>query len=187
MICIYEAKLMRFETDRLVLREYKYNDFERVHIYGSKPDFSKYEMWGPNSVEDTKYFIDTIIKNTRSQPYPEFKRFEFELAVCLKPKNPLIGGCSFRRLSELSHVARMGWGINPDFQNCGYATEVAQPLINFGFQDLGLRVIYATCDTRNIASYKVMEKLGMQRVGILKGDRKIDGRAFDSYRYEISL
>lgn len=46
-------------------------------------------------------------------------------------------------------------------------------------------VIYATCDTRNIASYKVMEKLGMNRVGFIKGNKEVKGYVRDSYRYEI--
>lgn len=70
-------------------------------------------------------------------------------------------------------------------KNKGYTTEAAHKLIEFGFNELKLAVIYATCDTRNIASYKIMEKINMKRVGHMIGDRKIDDQIFDSFRYEI--
>lgn len=42
------------------------------------------------------------------------------------------------------------------------------------------------CDTRNAASYRVMEKLGMKRVGSMKGDKVLKGHVRDSYRYELT-
>ncbi len=75
--------------------------------------------------------------------------------------------------------------MNPDFQSKGYATEAAVALIRFGFEQLQLEVIYATCDARNSASFRVMEKLGMQRVGLLKGDRMQKGHMRDTLRYEL--
>ncbi len=171
---------MRLETQRLLLRDYLETDWETVHIYGSVPEFSQYEMWGPNSIEDTKNFVKASIEKSKYSP-----RFQFELAVCLKDISQQIGGCGLRRETEQSSIANLGWAMNQKFQNKGYTTEAAAKLLEFGFKELNLSVIYATCDTRNIASYKVMEKLKMKRVGHTIGDRKIGGQIFDSYRYEI--
>jgi ribosomal-protein-alanine N-acetyltransferase len=171
---------MEIHTERLILRNYKQEDWERVHIYGSDPDFSKYELWGPNSLEDTHKFVAEMIQQSESNP-----RYKFDFAICLKKDELLIGGSGIRRETELSHVANLGWAINPEFQNQGYATEAARALIEFGFQTLKLSVIYATCDARNRASYKVMEKLGMKKVGFIKGTKEIKGHVRDSYRYEI--
>lgn len=171
---------MTLNTERLVLRNYKLEDWERVHIYGSNPDFSKYELWGPNSLDDTHKFVGDMHKQAETNP-----RFKFDLAICLKDSGLLIGGCGIRRETEQSNVANLGWAINPEFQSKGYATEAARLLIEFGFKELGLAVIYATCDTRNIASFKVMEKLGMKKVGFIKGEKEIKGHVRDSYRYEV--
>lgn len=129
------------ETERLILRNYFPSDWERVHIYGAVPEFSQFEPWGPNTLEDTQKYIRAMIEQASAQP-----RFKFDYAVCLKGKDLLIGGCGIRRESEVSHVANLGWAINPEFQNQGYATEAARALIQFGFSDLKLAVIYATCD-----------------------------------------
>lgn len=173
-------KQLVLQTDRLILRTYRPDDWERVHIYGSDPDFSKYEFWGPNSVEDTKKFVADMIEQSTSNP-----RYKFDFAICLKESDLLIGGCGIRRETEASHVANLGWAINPEFQKQGFATEAAKALINFGFNTLGLSVIYATCDTRNTPSFRVMEKLGMKRVGVTKGTKEIKGYIRDSFRYEL--
>lgn len=171
---------MNLKTERLLLRNYKTEDWERVHIYGSNPDFSKYELWGPNTLEDTHKFVAEMVQQTEANP-----RYKFDFAVCLKENELLIGGCGIRRETESSQVANLGWAINPEFQRNGYATEVARALIDYGFQKLNLSVIYATCDTRNAPSYKVMEKLGMKKVGFIKGTKEVKGYVRDSYRYEI--
>jgi [ribosomal protein S5]-alanine N-acetyltransferase len=171
---------MNLTTERLLLRNYKTEDWERVHIYGSDPDFSKYELWGPNTVDDTHKFVAEMVRQAESSP-----RYKFDFAVCLKESGLLIGGCGIRRESEVSQVANLGWAINPEFQSKGYATEAATALIEFGFNKLNLSVIYATCDTRNVSSYRVMEKLGMKKAGFIRGNREVKGHVRDSYRYEI--
>ncbi len=167
-------------TERLILRNYQTNDWERVHLYGRDPDFSRYELWGPNTEEDTRKFVNEMVLQASESP-----RYKFDLAICLKDSDLLIGGCGIRREAEASHIANLGWAINPEFQSRGYATEAAQALIRFGFAKLQLLMIYATCDARNTASFKVMEKLGMQRVGLRKGDRMQKGHLRDTFRYEL--
>lgn len=173
---------MEIKTERLILRSYKKEDWERVHIYGSNPDFSKYEIWGPNTLEDTHKFVGEMVQQSETDP-----RYKFDFAVCLKENGILIGGCGIRRETESSQVANLGWAINPEFQSKGYATEAARALVEFGFQNLNLSVIYATCDTRNSPSYKVMEKLGMKKVGFIKGTKEVKGHIRDSYRYELTI
>ena len=154
-------------TERLKLRAYQVEDWERVHIYGSDPDFSKYDLWGPNSVDDTHKFIAEMVEQSKSNP-----RYKFDFAVCLKENNLLIGGYGIRRETEASGVANMGWAINPQFQSKGFATEAARALTDFGFKELKLAVICTTCDTRNTASFKVMKKLGMKKSWIHQGHKR---------------
>jgi RimJ/RimL family protein N-acetyltransferase len=171
---------MFLTTKRLILRNFKMEDWERVHLYAADPLFSQYELWGPNTEEDTKKYIAAMVDQAASYP-----RHKFDFAVCLKEDDLLIGGCGIRRETELSQVANLGWAINPEFQCQGYATEAAKALINYGFQDLNLLVIYATCDAENVASYTVMQRLGMSRVGLTSGTTPVKGSVRDTYRYEI--
>ena len=148
-------------------------------MYASIPEFSQYDVWGPNSEEDTKNFIKDAQQKEQKNP-----QYEFEFAVVLKDSGELIGGCGIRRDWETGSVANLGYAISPDFQSRGYATEITVFLLSFGFNDLGLAVIYATCDTENTASYKVMEKAGMKRVGHVKDHKMMKEKMRDSYCYE---
>lgn len=168
------------KTKRLILRNYNTEDWERVHIYGSVPEFSQYELWGPNTIDDTKKFVMDMVSQAK-----QVDRYKYDLAICLIENSLLIGGCGIRRESQSSCIANLGWAINPEYQGKGFATEAAQSLIEFGLNKLQLEVIYATCDTRNIPSLKVMEKLGMTRVGNLKGDKILKGHLRDTFRYEL--
>ncbi len=91
------------ETKRLILRDYRSGDWERVHIYGSNPEFSKYDVWGPNSVEDTKKFVNDMVLQASENP-----RYKFDFAICLRDSDLLIGGCGIRREAESSHIANIG-------------------------------------------------------------------------------
>ena len=168
------------ETKRLLIRDHRVTDWKRIHLYASLPDFSQYDTWGPNTEDETKRHVALCMVSAIEEP-----RYRFSLAVCEKDNNQLIGGGCIHRLAEFSGVALIGYSINPNFQGKGFATEVAGALLKFGFDNLGLALIFATCDVRNGASYRVMENSGMRRVGLLKGDKEIRGQMRDSYRYEI--
>ncbi len=169
----------QLQSQRLILRNYQANDLERVHLYSALDDFSQYDGWGPNSTTDTQNFISELIKCADAKP-----RTNFSYAICLKDEDLLIGGCKLR--IESSGIASLGYSINPDFQKQGYATEVALTLIDFGFNKLKLQMINADCDTRNSASYKTMEKIGMERVKTIRNHKEVRGILRDFYYYELS-
>ena len=59
--------------------------------------------------------------------------------------------------------AELGWGLDPDQAGRGYATEAVAALIRVCFEDLGLRRVTANCFADNVASWRIMERLGMRR------------------------
>ena len=67
----------------------------------------------------------------------------------------------------------------------GYASEAAKEIIRFGFEDLNLHRIFATCDPNNIGSAKVLEKIGMKREGRLRQHKWRKGEWRDSFLYSI--
>lgn len=173
---------MQIETKNLILRDHQASDWSDIHEYAKDPDFSRYDFWGPNTEEDTKNFVNDKIKQAEVH-----SRYEFDFAVVDKKTSKVIGGAGLRRQSESSSVGNLGYAINPIFQGKGLATEAVQALMKFGFKDLGLQVIWATCDVQNSASYKVMEKNQMKKVGHIIKHKEFKGRWHDSYRYEITV
>jgi RimJ/RimL family protein N-acetyltransferase len=59
--------------------------------------------------------------------------------------------------------AELGWCLDPDQAGRGYATEAVAALIRLCFEDLGLRRVTASCFADNVASWRLMDRLGMRR------------------------
>ena len=169
--------MVTLNTGRLILREFTTEDFDAVHKYATDPEVYKYQPWGPNTVDDTKDFIQGAISRRLKSP-----RVDYELAV-EHPEVGLIGGCGIYGFEVWK--AEIGYTLRRDMWGKGYGTEVVATLIHFGFHQLGLHRVEASCDTRNIASYRVMEKNGMLREGTLRENKKIHGEWRSSYIYSI--
>jgi len=168
------------QTQRLLLRPYVVEDWTRVHAYAAIPEFSEFEVWGPNSVADTKRFVAYCIASMSEHPI-----LGYQLAIVLKAADRLIGGCTLKRDKAEAQNAFLGYAIHPDFQCRGYATEAAAALVDFGFNTLQLGRISAECNARNIASRRVMEKLGMSMVALRKNHKEVKNVIIDSYEYEL--
>ncbi len=106
-------------------------------------------------------------------------------AVILKEDNCLIGHISFHPWFAV-RTYEIGWVFQPTYHGQGYATEGAHALIRYGFEELDLHRVIATCQPENPASYRVMEKLGMQREGhFRKCIYRGDNQWWDEYFYAI--
>jgi ribosomal-protein-alanine N-acetyltransferase len=77
---------------------------------------------------------------------------------------PLIGFCGLRRIGETRDVELL-YGIDPRLWRRGYATEAAGAVLRWAFTSTDLTRIFAGADPPNLASFRVMEKLGMRFVG----------------------
>ena len=81
----------------------------------------------------------------------------------------------------------VGYGLDTDFQGCGYATEALEEVVRFGFEGLGIRRIWATVDTRNEKSWRVLERAGFRRETEkrMPGHQFIRGVRADPFLYAI--
>lgn len=86
---------------------------------------------------------------------------------------PVIGDLMLRRedawaqreIAGRAHrvQAELGWVLDPAHTGAGYATEAVRELLRYGFQDVGLRRVWASCFLENRASWRLMERVGMHR------------------------
>ena len=86
---------------------------------------------------------------------------------------------------EAGEAGSVGFSLDPDFQGSGYATEALREVVRLGFEELGLRRIRATADTRNERSWNVLERAGFRRTERMSGHRSTRGIPADSYLYAI--
>ena len=90
----------------------------------------------------------------------------------------------FRLVSKADKRVEIGYIALPEFAGKGYVLEAAKVIIAHVLA-LGIHKIVANCCTDNIASWKIMEKLGMSREGEFKDDYCINGKWLNSYSYGL--
>ncbi len=167
-------------TERLILREYKLEDFDTIHSYASDSETVKYMDWGPNSLEATQHFLNEVIGQQAQNP-----RRDYELAIVLAKENRHIGGGGIHISNAKNREGWIGYTLNKAYWGNGFGTETAKALISYGFNQLGLHRIYATCDPTNKGSARVLEKAGMTLEGIMR-QHKLKGTQWrDSCLYAI--
>lgn len=161
------------ETDLLYIRSFNQNDLESVHSYMSDPNIIEHLPEIVFSMSDTKEFID---KNMGE----EAKNF----ALVLKDDERLIGHMIFHKWFA-PDTLEIGWVINSLFQAKGYASQAAYRLLEYGFNSLASHRIIATCQPENVASWKIMEKIGMRKEGHFKKCIFRRGKWIDELFYAI--
>ncbi len=96
-----------------------------------------------------------------------------------------VGWCSLTRWNPDYRSAAMGYCLSDAAWGNGYATEAARALLRWGYDTLDLNRVQAETDTRNIASARVLEKLGFVREGTLREDCIVNGEVSDSWVYGL--
>ena len=172
--------MKHIQTERLLLRDFEEHDWQAVHNYAVDPEVVRYMEWGPNTEEETRNFIMRKIANQKEKP-----RSSYSLAIILRDKDTLIGGCKVHTSNIRNREGEIGYCLNRFYWNQGYATETSQALLGFGFKELNLHRIWATCDTENPSSERVLEKIDMKREGLLRKHKFVKGIWRDSYLYAI--
>ena len=168
------------ETERLILREYRESDTADVHEYAKDPEVVRHMPWGPNTEVDSREFHKRIAAEQAADP-----RVSWELAIELKAEGRVIGGCGVRIQNAENREADMGYVLNRAYWGQGIITEAARAMLAFGFNQLGMHRIWATCHPDNIGSIRVLEKIGMRREGYLRENIWIRDRWRDSLLYAI--
>ncbi|MHC5035460.1 MAG: GNAT family N-acetyltransferase [Planctomycetota bacterium] len=167
-------------TERLLLRELCEDDWQAVHEYGSDPEVVNHLPWGPNTEADTREFVARTIAAQSEEP-----RVHYTFAIVRKADGQLVGSIGLNVSSVPNREGWIGYALAKRFWGQGYATEAARAVVAFGFGQVGLHRIFATCDPQNVASARVLEKVGMRREGLMRQHMPVRGTWRDSCLYAI--
>lgn len=96
-----------------------------------------------------------------------------------------IGWCSLSRWNPEFRSASLGYCFDAASWGQGYATEAAGALVQWAFEALDINRLQSETDTRNVASARVLEKLGFRREGTLREDCVVNGDVSDSWVYGL--
>jgi ribosomal-protein-alanine N-acetyltransferase len=167
-----EAGMGRYpalETGRLCLRQFKMSDCrDVVRLAGDREIAANtLEIPHPYRYEMAAEWIGSHRENFSTGNGVIF-------AITDLQNGSLIGAIGLV-INNRDRKAELGYWIGKQYWSNGYATEAAKAVVGYGFRELGLNRIFARHLSRNPASGKVMQKLGMKHEGCLRGDVNKDG------------
>jgi ribosomal-protein-alanine N-acetyltransferase len=147
---------MQIETERLTLREFVFDDWQVVAQYQNAPEYLRFYEWEFHGDADSKAFVQMFLNWQVEKP-----RTKYQLAITLKSGGQLIGNCGVRVNDPRLREANIGYELDHHYRGYGYATEAAQAILDFGFDELKMHRVWAHVIADNIASVHVLERLGL--------------------------
>ena len=158
-------------TERLLLRPFRLSDIEDVLEYGSDPEWAAFF--------DRPYdrdWVEDMVARAVLTSWDERPSFAMQLDGRVVGMVELWLGS--RSIADLSYeVARPHWGK-------GLAPEAARAVVDWGFREMSLRKVDSYANSRNRRSWRVMEKIGMTREGLMRRELGRDSVAYGVLREE---
>lgn len=147
------------ETTRLRLRDWREDDFPAFAEMNADPRVMEFFLERKTEAQSREFFDEIRLELARER----FGLFAAER----KSDGALLGFvglrcCAFR--TDFSPCTEISWRLRREFWGKGYASEAAIACLRFGFEDCGLREIFAFTALPNARSRRVMEKAGMRFV-----------------------
>lgn len=153
---------LEIHTSRLKLSPYSTEDLDALHRIFIDPQVRKYLC--DDSMMPREWVATEIENNTKC-----FEQHGFgQWSIFLKDTSELIGFCGFRFFYDNSPELQLLYGLLPQYWGKGLATEATEAMIQYGFTEHKFEQIISATDLGNIASARVMERVGMKFVRCVK-------------------
>jgi ribosomal-protein-alanine N-acetyltransferase len=148
------------ETSRLYLRPPCLEDAGLIFaLYAQDKEVTKHLSWRSHkSLEETHMFLNTCLTHWQRGP-------RFPWVILRREDGQLLGMIEMR---FDAHGACIGYVLAKAFWGQGYAPEATQAVTDWVLAQEGIYRVWAVCDVDNQASARVLEKVGMQREGVLR-------------------
>lgn len=166
------------KTERLNLRMFNRSDCDDMFKWAGNPDVVKYLSYYPHkNIDETKKVLSSWVRGYR-------KTDTYNWAI--EYNSIVIGNIAVVLQDDECFSCHLGWQIDKPYWSKGIMTEAAVAVIEFLFENVGYDRITSGCDSRNIGSAKVMQKIGMTLEGIFRRYcYQKDGSIGDKYYYAV--
>ncbi|TQV89610.1 GNAT family N-acetyltransferase [Aliikangiella coralliicola] len=179
---------MKYEVDQVLpiptlsgenicLRPCRHDDLEAIKAYRQDPENCRF-IRPPESDQRIKEIV-----NHQSSHWQLSVGYWNVLMICQADK--VAGHVAFRIENWENWRGELGYRLNQKFSGQGLCTAAVRIVVNYLFSEFNLHKLIACCDPRNVASYRVMEKLGMKREGHFTQHFLNDGEWTDQYQYGL--
>ena len=171
----------QLETDRLFIRQFRESDLESFVAYRNDPEVAKYQGWSvPYPLEKGQQFISSMV-NADPKQIGEW----FQSAVTLREDVVVIGDVAYFLMKNDSRQAYIGYTIARSYWGRGFGFEATLRLLNYLFDNLELHRVVAETDVENLASIKLLEKLGFRRESHLIENVWFKGAYASEFHYAL--
>lgn len=165
------------KTKRLILRKPKMKDAPDIFEYAKTDLVGPMAGWLPHEdINETKSILKNFIKS------------DDVWVVELKDLKKVIGTISLTIKSYtdlINDVYELGYAINNNYWNNGYASEAAKAVINYAFKDLKASKLICAHDESNLASQKIIENNKFDLVKIDNNPKYESDKITKVYIYEL--
>ncbi len=167
------------ETARLRLRPYRADDAEAMFALYSDPRVMRYWSFPPwIELAQARTYLDHVLAGMDSGDI-------FPWAIADRASDKLIGALTLFSLHVAQLRAEIGYSLSPEYQGRGLAEEALRCALSHAFDALGLVRVEADIDPRNLASCRLVEKIGFAREGLLRKRWRVNGEVSDSAFYGL--
>jgi RimJ/RimL family protein N-acetyltransferase len=176
-----ETMKLPIDTERLLLRKYEDGDVEDIVEYSLRADFwlSRNLDWEPTEEGVKAYF------EPKRDIYPESYPRWLDLVIEFKAESKVIGIVGVGVMNREQGQAMVGGLLSCEYQGQGIATEAFKALLAFAFGPMRLHRIYARTGSRNIRSWRLMERIGMRREAHFRQSHKVKDEWDDEFIYAV--
>ena len=161
------------ETERLRLRPLELTDAQAL-----------YEIVSAREVAEGTLTIPHPYRPEWAAEYIASIENENEFAITLRSDGALVGSIALTVEAEHDR-GQLGYVVGVPYWGNGYATEAGRAVVGHAFEELGLNRVYAFCFSRNVASRRVLEKIGMTHEGTRRGHSFKWGEHLDEEAFGI--
>lgn len=173
-------KQENLETERLKLKKLTKQYLNDYIEWRSQEEYYNFIPNNPKTKKEIKQKFKSLIREYKNKKDPFLM-----WGIYLKETNKLIGSVTIEDWSVSNKYCELSWGLNPRYQNKGYAFESTKCVIDYIFNNLNMNRISAYVWEGNIASKKLAEKLGFTHEGTDRKARFKNNKFLDVYCFGL--
>jgi RimJ/RimL family protein N-acetyltransferase len=168
-------------TERLELRPYRESDLEVFHAMRSDPEVARYLYEDPHTLEQSREKLAARLGLRELAAENDW----LPAAIVERTSDAMVGDVGLNLRSIEHRTGEIGFILHPAHHGRGYATEAARALLDWGFREFGFHRIVGRTEARNLASARVLERLGMRLEAHLVENEWVKGEWQSELQYAI--
>ena len=164
---------------RVQLRMLRVGDVPQLYTQFSDPKVMRYWSRPPlMRIEEAQTLFEELERGVGTGEFAQW-------AIARRSDDVMIGSCALFAYQQVHRRAAIGYALASAHWGHGYAHEALRLALDHAFGMLELHRLEADVDPRNVASTRLLEKLGFVREGVLRERWHVSGEIQDSAIYAL--